>query len=76
MAKNCGCDVQVSLAEALLRGVASIFYKFMVNNWTAYKPMFVDTRGGTHRKDSKRTVVRVGFHQGVILGIESTGNKE
>ena len=36
----------------------------------------VDTRGGTHRKDHKHTVVRVAFHQGVILGIESIGNKE
>ena len=36
----------------------------------------VDTRGGTHRKDRKRTVVRVAFHQGVIMGIESTGNKD
>jgi len=37
---------------------------------------FVDTRGGTHRKDRKGTVVRVAFHEGVILGIESTRNKE
>jgi hypothetical protein len=36
----------------------------------------VNTRGGTHRKDRKRTVVRVAFHQGVILGIEFTRNKE
>jgi hypothetical protein len=36
----------------------------------------VDTRGGTHRKYCKRIVVRVAFHQGVILGIESTWNKE
>ena len=36
----------------------------------------VDTKGGTHRIDRKRTVVRVAFYQGVIIGIESIGNKE
>jgi hypothetical protein len=36
----------------------------------------VDTRGGTHNIDRRRTVVRVVFDQGVILGIESIGNKE
>ena len=38
--------------------------------------LIVDTRGGTHRIDCKRMVVRVAFHQGVILGIESTSYKE
>jgi len=39
-AKNYGCDVRVSLAEALLHGAASIFCKFMVKDCTAYKPAF------------------------------------
>jgi hypothetical protein len=37
--------------------------------------ILVDTRGVMHKIDRKRTVVRVAFHHGVILGIESIGTR-
>jgi hypothetical protein len=60
----------------MLRRVLGLPLLLLVPNLQASDYLTVDTRGGTQRIDRKSTVVRVAFHQGVILGIESTGNKE